>query len=310
MKILITGGAGFIGSHVADEYIKAGHTVAVVDNLATEIFENIHPVAKFYKTDIKNHHNLDRTFKRFKPDVVIHHAAQAEVRRSVDDPLFDAHTNIIGGLNVLECARKYQVKKIIYANTGGALYGEVPPSKLPVKEDYPIYPASPYGMSKFTFENYLDLYSRLYGIKYTSLRYANVYGPRQNPKGEAGVVAIFCGMMLAGQTPKIFGNGRQTRDYVYVGDVARANLLALKKGDNQKINISTGRQTNVNKLFRLVAQKTTFKKQPLFAPAVRGELRRACQDFTLAKKILGWEPLINLDNGVVATIEYIAQLKM
>lgn len=305
MKILVTGGAGFIGSHVVDEYIKAKHEVAVIDNLSTGNFENINPRAKFYKTDIKNHHNLDRIFKQFKPDIVNHHAAQAEVRRSIDDPLFDAHTNIIGGLNILHCCIKYKIKKIIYANTGGALYGQVPARLLPVKENFPIKPESPYGMSKFAFENYLDLYSRLYGLKYTSLRYANIYGPRQNPLGEAGVVAIFGGLMLAGKTPKIFGDGRQTRDYLYVGDVARANLTALKKGANQKINLGTGIETNVNRLYRLIAAEANFKVKPIRAPAVKGELRRAAQDFTLAKKILNWQPKTALTEGIKKTVEYI-----
>ncbi|TSC92711.1 MAG: UDP-glucose 4-epimerase [Candidatus Berkelbacteria bacterium Licking1014_7] len=303
MNIIITGGAGFIGSHVVDRYLKAGHSVAVIDNLSTGSVKNLNPRAKFYKLDLKNHSQLDKIFKREKPEIVNHHAAQAEVRRSVDDPIFDAQTNIIGGLNILHCCVKYKVKKIIYANTGGALYGAAPSAKLPVREDYPIKPESPYGMSKYTFENYLELYSKLFVLKYTSLRYANIYGPRQNPQGEAGVVAIFIGLMLANQSPKIFGDGRQTRDYLFVADVAQANVLALTRARNQKINLGTAQQTSVNQIYKMIAAEIGFTGKPIYSPAIKGEIRRASQNWDLAKKKLGWSPKVDLATGIKKTLK-------
>jgi UDP-glucose 4-epimerase len=305
MKILVTGGCGFIGSHVVDVYLKAGHKVVAADNLSTGLRKNLNPRAKFYKLDIEKHHQLERIFRKERFEVVNHHAAQAEVRRSIEDPILDAHVNIIGGLNLLHCCHRFGIKRFIYANTGGALYGEVPARNLPVKEDFLIRPESPYGLSKYTFENYLELYFKLFELRFVSLRYANIYGPRQSPDGEAGVVQIFGGKMLRNQPPTIFGDGKQTRDYVYVKDAARANLLALKKGDNCKINIGTGVETSVLKIFELIAREVGYQGKPKHGPAVKGELRRASQDPSLAQKVLGWQPRVDIEKGIRQTIKYI-----
>jgi UDP-glucose 4-epimerase len=224
MKILVTGGAGFIGSHVVDAYLELGHEVVVVDNLSSGSIENLNPKAKFYKMDIRDS-DIEDLFKNEKPDIVNHHAAQMDVRKSVEDPIYDADVNIIGSLNLLQNCIRYGVKKFIFASTGGAIYGEQ--DYFPADEEHPTRPLSPYGVAKLTVEKYLYFYKEVHGLNYVVLRYANIYGPRQNPHGEAGVVAIFTSKMLKGEQPVINGDGFQTRDYTFVGDVVRANVLAL-----------------------------------------------------------------------------------
>ena len=246
MNILVTGGAGFIGSHIADAYIAEGHNVIIVDNLSGGVLENVNPKAKFYQLDVRSE-KLEDVFQKEKIDVVNHLAAQMDVRRSVSDPKFDASVNVLGGLNIFESARRHRVKKIIFSSTGGAIYGEQ--DYFPADEEHPTRPISPYGISKLCIEKYLFYYKTVFGINYIVLRYANVYGPRQNPHGEAGVIAIFCNKMLKGEQPVINGYGKQTRDYTFVGDVVKANLLALKYDGSNIYNIGTGIEADVNKLF-------------------------------------------------------------
>ena len=248
MKVLVTGGAGFIGSHVVDRCLAAGHEVAVVDNLSTGRREAVPPAARLSVIDIRSP-DLIEVFRAERPEVVIHHAAQVEVRRSVENPLLDADVNILGSVNLLECSRRFGVTRVIYASSGGAVYGDT--AVLPTPEDHPVRPASPYGVSKLTVEHYLECWAGLYGIRGVALRYANVYGPRQSPLGEAGVVAIFSHRLLRAQAVVINGDGLQTRDYVYVEDVAEANLIALEHPDaTGAVNIGTGVETSVVELLR------------------------------------------------------------
>lgn len=301
MKILVTGGAGFIGSHVADAYIKEGHTVVVVDNLCTGTKKNIHPEARFYPCDITDFSRLLEIFEKEKPDIVNHHAAQMNVRHSLQDPVLDVQVNIIGLLNVLSCSVKTSVKKFIFISSGGAIYGNA--AEIPTPETAPAQPLSPYGLSKDTGERYVQLYFHLYELSFTILRYANVYGPRQNPEGEAGVIAIFINKMLKGEQPIIFGDGEQTRDYIFVGDVVAANLLALHTGNNQTFNIGTGRQTSVNTLFLLLQKEIHFSKKPFYSEEISGEVRDGALYITHAKNVLGWEPQVSLEHGLHLTVE-------
>ncbi len=246
MKILITGGAGFIGSHITDAAIDAGMEVVIIDNLFTGKKENLNPCAKFYLADIR-HKDIADIFADEKPDVVCHHAAQVSVRNSVEDPCLDAEINVVGSINVIDNCKKFGVKKIVFASSGGAIYGEQ--EKFPAPEDHPARPDSPYGAAKLSVEHYLYIYKKVFGLKYIALRYSNVYGPRQDPHGEAGVVAIFTGKMLSGQTPFINGDGGQTRDYVYVKDVVQANMLAFQSDAEGPFNVGTGIETDVNRLY-------------------------------------------------------------
>ena len=302
MRILVTGGAGFIGSHVVDAYIAAGHHVAVVDNLATGRRENLNPRAVFYEVDIRDAELLAEVFDREQPEVVNHHAAQADVRQSVTDPLFDAEVNVLGTLKLLEQARRHSVRKVIFISSGGAIYGE--PEHLPCGEDHPVRPMSPYGASKAAIEIYLSVYRTTHGMATTVLRYGNVYGPRQDPHGEAGVVAIFTGKMLAGETPVIFGSGEQTRDFVYVGDCARANLIALEKGDNGAFNIGTGQETSINRIAALLKELTAYAGEIRYAPEKPGEVFRIYSECTLAEQSLGWAPTVALREGLARTVAY------
>lgn len=301
-KILVTGGAGFIGSHIVDALIQDGHKVAVVDNLITGRREFVNKKAKFYRIDIRSAKSLGILFQRSKFDVVIHHAAQMDVRKSVADPIFDADNNIIGALNLLENCVRYKVKKFIFASTGGAIYGDA--SVIPTPETYPAWPISPYGVAKLTVEHYLYFYKVNYGLKYVALRYGNVYGPRQNPHGEAGVVAIFSKKLLAGEQPIINGHGRQTRDYVYVSDVVRANLLALKKNVVGSFNIGTGEETDVNQIFRGLVKIAGFEVKEKHGPAKPGEQKRSSLNCSLVRRELGWRPKVKLEDGLRETIEY------
>jgi len=301
MRALVTGGAGFIGSQVAQAYVDAGCEVLVLDNLSSGKEENVPKGAKFVFGEIQSETAVE-AIKTFRPEVVNHHAAQINVRKSVEDPVFDAHANIIGSLNLLEAARKNGVRKVIFASSGGAGYGEQ--EYFPADEKHPLRPVSPYGAAKVSIENYLYYYKIQYGLEYTSLRYANVYGPRQDPFGEAGVVAIFCTRLLRGQTAIINGDGEQTRDYVYVGDVVRANVEALTRGDGLSINISTAMETDVNELFRKLRELSGSTQEEIHGPGMPGEQRRSVIDNRLAYDELGWYPNMLLDDGLVLTLAY------
>ncbi len=302
MKALVTGGAGFIGSHVVDEYIANGLEVVVVDDLSTGRLSNLNPAAAFYKLDIRSP-QMAELFNKEKPDIVNHHAAQMDVRRSVVDPLFDADVNILGSLNLIECAKKHQVKRFVYISTGGAVYGE--PKYLPCDEAHPINPICQYGASKHTVEHYLYMYNFLYGLEYVVLRYPNVYGPRQDPHGEAGVVAIFTGQMLGGKQVLINGDGEQQRDFVYVGDCAKANWLALNTKHAAKIyNLGSGEGTSVNEIYKVLKEITDYKLSGLNGPAKTGETRQIYLDATRANHDLGWVPTISLEEGLSQTVNY------
>ena len=301
MNVLVTGGAGFIGSHVADAYIAAGHNVLVVDDLSTGNRNNVPAGARFVQLDIRSS-ELRTVFEREKIDAVNHHAAQMDVRRSVEDPMFDASVNVLGSLNLLENCRKFGVKKFIFASTGGALYGEQ--DYFPADEKHPLRPLSPYGITKLATEKYLYYYDKTFGLRYVALRYANVYGPRQNPHGEAGVVAIFTTKMLAGQQPVINGDGKQTRDYVFVSDVVRANLAALDLRESDCLNIGTGIETNVNQLFEALRLLTGARCSEQHAPPKAGEQLRSVLDYSRAKKVLAWSPKFSLHDGLIQTVEF------
>ena len=306
MKILVTGGAGFIGSHIVDRLVQEGYGVVVADNLATGKRRNVNRAAKFYRTDIRSWW-LERVFRRERPAVVCHHAAQMDVRRSVQDPMFDAETNILGTLNVLRYAIKYGVRKFIFASSGGAVYGE--PEKLPVSESHPTRPASPYGISKAVGDEYLRYFRAADGMEYVSLRYANVYGPRQDPYGEAGVVAIFTQKMLQGEQPIINGNGRQTRDFVYVDDVVEANIAALGKEAHGIYNVGTGQETTINELFSLLAGLINPSVREVHGPAKKGEQQRIALDSSRIHRELDWDPKASLKDGLSRTVEYYRQLE-
>ncbi len=300
MRILVTGGAGFIGSHVVDAYVGQGHEVIVVDDLSSGKKEYVHPKVRFVQGDICDI-TTEELFAQERPQVLNHHAAQASVARSVEDPTFDASINIMGVINLLKCCVRYGVEKVIFASTGGALYGE--PETLPVSEDHPVTPKSPYGVSKYSGENYVRCYSEIYGISYAILRYANVYGPRQDPHGEAGVVAIFTQAMLEDRPPSIFGDGTQTRDFLYVSDVARANVLALTTRENVTVNIGTGQETSINELYERIAQQTGYARPPQYAPPRPGDVYRIALNPQQALKKLGWTHETSLDQGLRLTVD-------
>lgn len=301
-KILVTGGAGFIGSHVVDLFVSQGFEVIIVDDLSTGRASNLNPAAKFYQLDIRDPKIRD-VFDIERPDYISHHAAQMDVRRSVAQPLFDADVNILGSINLIECAKEFNVKRFIYISTGGAVYGE--PEKLPCDEAHPINPICQYGASKHTVEHYLYMYNVNYGLKYTVLRYPNVFGPRQDPHGEAGVVAIFTGKMLVGDPITIFGDGEQTRDFVFVGDCARANYLAVTIDHQPGIyNIGWSRPTSINEVFSALAKITDYSHPATHEAGKVGETRHIYLDASKANRELGWAPTITLDDGLRETVEY------
>ena len=302
MKLLVTGGAGFIGSHVVDAMVAAGHDVAVVDDLSTGKRAQVHRAARFYQVDIRSE-ALAGVIAGERPEVVFHEAARANVRESMEKPLLYADVNVLGSLNLLEACRREGVRKVVYASTGGAVYGE--PQFLPVTEEHPIRPLDPYGASKHHVEHYLELYQANYGLEFTILRYPNVYGPRQDPYGEAGVVAIFCQKMVSGGQPVINGTGEQERDYCSVLDVARANVLALEAGGGGIYNIGTGIGTSVNRLFGLLAGLTRYSGPEVHGPAKLGEVSRTYLDASRARAALGWEPQVTLEDGLAATVEWL-----
>lgn len=300
MKLLVTGGAGFIGSHLVDALIKEGHQVVALDDLSCGKKENVNPAAKFIKLDIRDK-KLKKAFEQEKPEIVFHLAAQKNVRISVTDPCFDAEVNIVGSLNLLENCRQNKIK-VIFSSTGGAIYGDT--EERPTLEEYPEKPVSPYGVAKLAVEKYLYYYAQVYGLKYVSLRYANVYGPRQDLKGEAGVVAIFVEKMLEGLQPVINGDGRQTRDYVYVSDVVEANIKAMKPEIKGIYNIGTGLETDVNELFRKILALGNFSFEEMHGPAIVGEQLTSCLDTQKANKDLNWSPKIVLEEGIKITSDW------
>jgi UDP-glucose 4-epimerase len=301
LKILVTGGAGFIASNITDALIEEGHSVFVLDNLSSGFEKNINPEAVFIKADIRDK-NLSELFKKEKFDIVNHHAAQMDVRRSVADPAFDADTNIIGTINLLQNSIKYGIKKFMFASTGGAIYGEQ--EYFPADEKHPTSPLSPYGISKLAVEKYLFFYSMQYGLKYTILRYANIYGPRQNPFGEAGVVAIFSSKILNGEQPVINGDGKQTRDYTFVSDVVKANILTLKDELSDIYNVGTGEETSVNELFNVMNNMTGEKMVEKHGPAKPGEQLRSVITSEKLKRKFGWAPSTELAEGLKFTVDF------
>lgn len=303
MKILVTGGAGFIGSHIVDRYIAEGHEVVVVDSLITGKMQNLNPRARFYRLDIRDP-EIESVFSRERPDVVNHHAAQIDVRKSVQDPVFDAETNILGMVHLLEKAVKFKARRFIFASSGGAIYGDQPAGTAPADEETPQHPISPYGVAKATGELYLYYYFIVHGLDYVALRYGNVFGPRQDPFGEAGVVAIFTQKLLAGEQPLINGDGLQTRDYVYVEDVAEANALALGKDHSGSFNIGTAAEKNVNELFRELVRLTGRSFQEVHGPAKAGEQRRSVLNPEKARTRLGWNARASFEEGLRRTVRH------
>ncbi|MFH1006166.1 MAG: NAD-dependent epimerase/dehydratase family protein [Candidatus Latescibacterota bacterium] len=306
MKILVTGGAGFIASHVVDRYIRAGHEVVVVDDLSSGRRDHVHPDAGFHQIAIEDP-GLCEVFDRERPDVVNHHAAQASVSVSVKDPILDARINVLGSVNLFEQCARFGVKKIIAISSGGCVYGDV--DSFPISEEESYKATAPYGASKISMEYYLQFYRKHYGIGSTVLRYSNVYGPRQNPFGEAGVVAIFCKAMLEGKTPTVFaaqkiGDEGCVRDYVYVGDVAQANFLALEQGDGEAFNIGTGVATTVAELYRTLAGIAGYMQQPKFGPPRPGDILKNLLTAKKASALLGWAPMATLAKGLGETFAY------
>ncbi|HEY6195004.1 MAG TPA: NAD-dependent epimerase/dehydratase family protein [Candidatus Eisenbacteria bacterium] len=302
MRILVTGGAGFIGSNVADRFLQLGHEVAIFDDLSTGFREFVNPRAKLHEGDLADAAAIDRCIADFRPEIVDHHAAQIDVRKSVSDPLRDARVNILGSIALLQSCTRHGVRKVIYASTGGALYGEG--RELPATEDHPVNPESPYGTSKHTVEHYLYLWKLLHGLDYTVLRYPNVFGPRQNPHGEAGVNAIFIGLMLEGKRPRIFGDGNAVRDYLFVSDVVDGNVLALEKGSGEMLNLGTGVGTSVNDIVRELQAILGFREGAIYDPARPGEVQRIYLDASRAKRVLGWEPKVAFTDGLRQTVEW------
>jgi len=306
MRILLTGGAGFIGSWVSDYYLQNGHEVIIIDNLSTGLRDNVPSKAEFIEGDIRDMVLLEKIFNDIKPEIVNHHAAQINVRVSVDDPQLDASVNIVGTLNILENSRKMGVHKVIFSSTGGAIYGE--PEQIPADESTKQEPLSPYGTSKLCVENYLKYYKKVYGLNYTALRYSNVYGQRQNPHGEAGVIAIFCTNILNGSSCKIFGTGEQTRDYVHCEDVARANVLCLTSPDGI-YNIGTSVETSVNSIVESLKQITEKEFEVEYLPKRIGEVDRISVDNSFARRELNWSPETDFYKGLEKTWEWFSKNK-
>ncbi|MBP7118549.1 GDP-mannose 4,6-dehydratase [Candidatus Woesebacteria bacterium] len=305
MRTLITGGAGFIGSHIQDKLIELGHSVAIVDNLRSGTRDNLHENSTFYEVDIRDREKMISTFEHARPEVVFHLAAQNEVPYSMEHPDEDQEINIVGMMNLLEASRIHGVGKIIYSNTGGALYGDIPEEKLPITEDEPIVaPSSFYGVSKFAAEMYLRLYANLFGISYVSLRYANVYGPRQAGNREAGIVAIFTKKMLEGEIPTINGDGGHTRDYVFVHDVVNANIQAMQYDKNDYFNISTGVRTSNNDVYHALAASLGIQTPANYGPDRAGDTRHNALSPQKAKNLLSWSPQVSFTEGVSQTVSY------
>ena len=302
MRILVTGGAGFIGSNVADRFVELGHDVAVFDDLSTGFREFVPARARLVVGDLADPVAVNACVADFRPETVHHHAAQIDVRKSVSDPVHDARVNILGSIGLLQACTRHGVRKVVYASTGGALYGEG--RHLPATEDHAVNPEAPYGASKHTVEHYLYMWKLLHGLDYTVLRYPNVFGPRQNPHGEAGVNAIFIGLMLEGKRPRIFGDGNAVRDYLYVSDVVEANVLALTKGGGETLNLGTGVPTSVNDIVRELKSILGFREDAIHEPPRPGEIQRIYLDASRAKRVLGWTPRVSFAEGLRRTVEW------
>lgn len=308
--VLITGGAGFIGSHLVDRMLAEGHRVIAIDDLSGGRLANLAEARsdaagrfEFQRLDLTEP-TLDRLVERHRPEVIHHLAAQMSVRRSVDDPIHDARVNVLGTIGLLEAARRHGVRKVVFATSGGCIYGEPPADALPIGEDHPLEAHSPYGVSKIAGEHYLRTFEHLYGLEWTSLALSNVYGPRQDPAGEAGVVAIFSERMLAGEPAIIFGDGEQTRDFIHVDDVVHAFALAMERASGTRFNIGTGRQTSVNELFEVIARVVGYDQDPVYADERPGELRHSAVDPSRADDELGWRPWTELEDGLRPTVEW------
>jgi UDP-glucose 4-epimerase len=301
VKVLLTGGAGFVGSHVCDRLAQDGHELVILDDLSTGRVEQVHPKARFYQMDLESPW-LDELFAIERPEAVVHHAAQASVRRSVADPVFDARVNVLGTIGLLQAATRHDVRRFLFASTGGAIYGDA--SVVPTPEDYPAVPVSPYGASKLAAELMLATFRAMSGLSYAALRYGNVYGPRQDPHGEAGVVAIFSRALLAGGEAVITGDGKQTRDFVYVADVAEANALALNSAAVGAFNVGTGTETTINEIFQELADLTGNRQPERHGPPRPGEQRRSVLDATKIGRELGWRPKTGLREGLERTVAY------
>ncbi|MBI4338414.1 MAG: NAD-dependent epimerase/dehydratase family protein [Chloroflexi bacterium] len=300
-KVMVTGGAGFIGSHLVDRLLRDGMEVVVVDNLTTGRRSNLNAGAAFHEVDISDP-RLEELFRQDKPEAVFHLAAQISVSRSLNDPIYDATCNIIGAIHLLELCRRFEVERFVYSSTGGALYGE--PERLPCSEEHPVRPLSPYGVSKYAGEHYLRCIGSMASMKYSILRYANVYGPRQDPEGEAGVIAIFAKRLLQNRQVVIYGSGQQERDFVYVDDVVDANLRVLQKEAQGPYNIGTGRSTSIEVIFHKLAQLTNCRLPPLYDPPRKGEVAKISLDIARATSELDWLPTTDLDEGLARTVEY------
>jgi UDP-glucose 4-epimerase len=303
VRILVTGGAGFIGSHVVDGFLGAGHQVAVVDDLSTGKRDNVPAGVKLYEVDIRDP-GLERVFEDFKPEIVDHHAAQANVPASVADPVFDASVNVLGGLNLVKLAAAHNVRKFIYISSGGAMYGEPDPGMLPVRETAPARPLSPYGASKSALEAWLGVFNRTFGLDYSVLRYANIYGPRQGIREEGAVVAVFATRMAHDQPVHIDGTGQQTRDFVYVGDCVTANVAALERGSGCSVNIGTGRETSIRGIFDMLAEVCGYTRQPTYGSPRKGDVMRIVLDPTQAREQLGWQARTALHDGLAETYRF------
>jgi UDP-glucose 4-epimerase len=304
VKILVTGGAGFIGSHIVDAYLGLGHDVTVVDNLTTGNPDNLNPKAKFIKFDIREP-GLEGIFREGRFDVVNHHAAQINVRTSLEDPVFDGQVNVIGSLNVISQSARHKVKRVIFASSGGAIYGE--PEKYPIPEDSPMLPLSPYGVAKMTTEYYLRVFHNLYGLDYVVFRYSNVYGPRQISKSEAGVISIFIDQILKGEKCFVNGDGNQVRDYVFVGDVVAANVLALDCPPDH-FNVGTGQATSVNDLIDILSAVAGREVNHGHRDAIPGEVLKSVLDHTKVRNKIGWRPRVNIKEGIKQTYDYYVRL--
>jgi UDP-glucose 4-epimerase len=302
MRVLVTGGAGFIASHIVDKLIELNYQVATIDNLSTGKEENINEQADFYKGDINDYKFLERIFQRFNPEIIIHHAAQSNARKSLDDPIYDCKTNIIGTLNLLDLSKDYGIKKFIYASSA-SIYGDVY-KDISIREEDEIQPISFYAISKMTTEYYIQLYHKFYNINYIIFRYSNVYGPRQNPHGEGGVIPVFIDQMINDINPVIFGDGNQTRDFIYIEDVVNANIMAIEKDVNGIFNISTNTEININELFNEINNILHKDYKPKYGEMKKGDIVKSCLDNSKALEVLGWEPKHKIKIGLKRTIEY------
>ena len=303
-KVLVTGGAGFIGSHLVNGLLDNGHSVAVVDDLSSGQLRNLDHRATFYHAPI-NDQRVKQIIQREGPEIIFHLAAQSSVRQSTLDPVTDADSNVLGTIRLLDAAASEGVEKIVYASTGGAIYGN--PDTIPCDEDTPVNPLTPYALSKYVSELYLELFYRTYGLQYTILRYANVYGPGQDPNGEAGVIAIFAGLMLRGRSPNIYGDGEQERDFVYVSDIVEANLAAMYRGDGRIYNIGSGEPVTINRICSLLQKCTELDQKPVYRPRRAGDVLKIALDHSRATRELGWEPKIPLEEGLRHSVDYVRQ---